>query len=125
MNKSDQLHNNKAVILTEQLNGLRKLQALLVSSVQSVISTIHSSGYAEILVARSGIESTLEAIESQSPVLEPGADSVPEVTVDRGQMLNTLNNAGIVSDRQIYLRKNHDYNWPRIKTCTTRKKGVF
>ena len=69
MNKSDQLHNNKAVILTEQLNGLRKLQALLVSSVQSVISTIHSSGYAEILVARSGIESTLEAIESQSRCL--------------------------------------------------------
>ena len=99
MNELDQLHKTKAVILTKQQARLRTFQSGLQSVVQRTKSTIQSLGNAELLVARSEIISTLRAIESQSPVLEPQADCMLEVTFDGRHLLDVLNNAGVVSDK--------------------------
>ena len=99
MNELDQLHETKGVILTEQQHCFRIFQACLQSFVQRAKSTIQSSGNAEFLMARSDIDSTLRAIESQLPVLKPQADCMLEVTFDSRHLLDVLNNAGVVSGK--------------------------
>ena len=94
-----QLCKAKDVILIEQQDRLRTFQACLQSVVQRAKSTIQSSGNAELLVASSEIISTLGAMESQSPVLEPQADCMSEFTADSALLLDVLNNTGNVSDK--------------------------
>ena len=99
MNKLDQLHKTKAVTLTEQQDRLRIFQACLQSAIQRVMSTVQSSSHAELLVARSDIVATLGAFERQPLVLGPQADCVLEFNINHKQLLDVLNNAGIISDK--------------------------
>ena len=94
----DQLHKTKALPLTEQRDRLRIYQACLESAVQRAMSTVQS-GNTELLVARSDIVATLGAMEKQPLLLEPQVDCVLDFNVNLGQLLDLLNNAGMVSDK--------------------------
>ena len=94
----DQLHKTKELLLTEQRDRLRIYQACLESAVQRAMSTVQS-GNTELLVARSDIVATLGAMEKQPLLLEPQVDCVLDFNVNLGQLLDLLNNAGMVSDK--------------------------
>ena len=98
MNELEQLHKTKAFTLTEQRDRLRIFQACLESAVQRVMSTVQS-GNTELLVARTDVVATLEAMEKQPLVLEPQEDCVLNFTANLKQLLDLLNNAGMVSDK--------------------------
>ena len=98
MNELVQLHKIKAFTLTEQRDRLRIFQACLESAVQRAMSTVQS-GITELLVARSDIVATLEAMEKQPLVLEPQANCVLVFDVKLQQLLDLLNKAGMVSDK--------------------------
>ena len=98
LNELDQLHKTKAFTLTEQRDRLRIFQACLESAVQRAMSTVQSSN-TELLVARCDIVATLEAMEKQSLVLEPQANCVLRFDIKLQQLLDLLNNAGMVFDK--------------------------
>ena len=60
-------YNNKAAILAEQQDRLQKFQ----ESAASFSSSIRSSRAADLLVAKSALETTLEDTENQPMLLEP------------------------------------------------------
>jgi len=98
MNELDHLLKTKTFTLTEQRDRLRTFQACLESAVQRVKTAVQSPGNAELLVARSDVVSTLKALESQPPVLEPQTMSILEFSVDHKKLLDVLNKAGVVAD---------------------------
>ena len=73
LNELEQLHKTKAFTLTEQRDRLRIFQACLESAVQRAMSTVQS-GNTELLVARTDVVATLEAMEKQPLALEPQED---------------------------------------------------
>jgi len=98
MNELDHLLKTKTFTLTEQRDRLRTFQACLESAVQRAKAAIQSPGNAELLVARSDVVSTLQALESQPPVLEPQTRCILEFVVDHEQLLDVLNMVGVVKD---------------------------
>lgn len=98
MNELEQLHKTKALTLTEQRDRLRIFQACLESAVQRAMSTVQS-GNTELLVARTDVAATLEAMEKQPLALEPQEDCVLNFNANLKQLLDLLNNAGMVSDK--------------------------
>jgi len=98
LNELEQLHKTKAFILTEQRDRLRIFQACLESAVQRAMSTVQS-GNTELLVARTDVVATLEAMEKQPLALEPQEDCVLNFKANLKQLLDLLNNAGMVSDK--------------------------
>ena len=99
MDELSQLHKSKAFTLTEQRDRLRIFQACLESAFQRAKTAFESPGHADLLVARSDIVSTLGALQNQPPVLEPEATSMLLFSVDRAQLLEVLNKAGLVRER--------------------------
>ena len=98
MNELEQLHKTKAFTLTEQRDRLRIFQACLESAVQRAMSTVQS-GNTELLVARTDVAATLEAMEKQPLSLEPQEDCVLDFNVNLEQLRDLLSNAGIVSEK--------------------------
>lgn len=92
-NKLQQLYSSKASILTEQQDRLRKFQESVVSTAQSVLSSIQSSNDAELLVNRSALEETLREAEKQPMMLEPEVDFVAKLICDRRTLQNLLDAA--------------------------------
>lgn len=102
-NELEQLYSSKADILTEQQDRLRKFQESLVSTVQSVLSSIQSSHDPELLVARSALEATLRETENQPMLLEPEVQFVPKLIFQGGrrglhELLDALNKGVSVTD---------------------------
>ena len=81
-NELEQLYSSKAAVLTEQEDRLRKFQESVVSTVQSVLSSIHSSNDPELLVARSALEATLRNTEKHAMLLEPEVDFAAKLICD-------------------------------------------
>ena len=98
MNELDHLLKTNTFTLTEQRNRLRTFQACLESAVQRAKTAIQSPGNAELLVARSDVVSTLQALESTPPVLEPQAKSLMKFFLDHKKLLDEVNKAGVVTD---------------------------
>jgi len=98
MNELDHLLKTKTFTLTEQRDRLRTFQACLESAVQRAKTAVQSPGNAELLVARSDVVSTLQALERQPPVLEPEAKCILEFFLDHEQLLDVLNKAGVIKD---------------------------
>ena len=98
LNELEQLHKTKAFTLTEQRDRLRIFQACLESAVQRAMSTVQS-GNTELLVARTDVVATLEAMEKQPLALEPQEDCVLNFNANLKQLLDLLNNAGMVNDK--------------------------
>ena len=98
LNGLDQLHKTKAFVLTEQRDRLRIFQACLESAVQRAMSTVQS-GNTELLVARSDIVATLEAMEKHPLVLEPQDDCALDFNINLEQLLDLLSKAGMVSNK--------------------------
>ena len=104
-NELEQLYSSKAAILTEQQDRLRKFQESLVSTVQSVLSSIQSSHDPELLVARSALEATLRDTENQPMMLEPKVQFVPKLIFQgdrRGfhELLDALNTYTVPTDAE-------------------------
>ena len=68
------------------------------SAVDRAVTAIQSAGDVELLVAKSDIATTLMAMESQPPVLDPQANSALEFSVDGKRLLDVLSEAGNVTD---------------------------
>eukprot|EP00808_Paulinella_micropora_P009723 g37211.t1 len=98
LNELDQHHKAKSFSLTNQRELLHTFQACLESAVQRVETATKSPGDAQLLVARSDITSTLSAMASQPPVLDPEADDALEFAIDSKQLLDMFNKAGVVRD---------------------------
>ena len=98
LHELEQLHKTKAFTLTEQRDRLLIFQACLESAVQRIMSTVQS-GNTELLVARTDVVATLEAMEKQPLALEPQEDCVLNFNADLKQLLDLLNNTGMVSDK--------------------------
>ena len=92
-NELDELYSSKAAILTEQQDRLHKFQESVVSTVQSVLSSIHSSNDPELLVARAALEAALRDIEKYPMLLEPEVDFVAKLFCDRRTLQNMLDAA--------------------------------
>ena len=92
-NELQQLYSSKASILTEQQDRLRKFQESVVSTAQSVLSSIQSSNDAKLLVNRSALEDTLRESEKQPMMLEPEVDFVAKLICDRRTLQNLLDAA--------------------------------
>ena len=103
LNELDQVHNSKALILTEQRSRLREYQENIESTVQDVLSTIQTLDNANLLDASANLESTLvAAMEKQSFMLEPEAQCVPEFNLNRRRLQylqDGVNSLGTVSDK--------------------------
>ena len=102
LNELDQVHNSKALILTEQRNRLREHQENIESTVKDVLSTIQSLDNANLLDASANLESTLVAMEKQSFMLEPEAQCVPEFNLNHRRLQylqDGVNSLGTVSDK--------------------------
>ena len=102
LNELEQVHNSKALILTEQRDRLREHQENIESTVQDVLSTIQSLDNANLLDASANLESTLVAMEKQSFMLEPEAQCVPEFNLNRRRLQylqDGVNSLGTVSDK--------------------------
>lgn len=97
-----QLHKAKSFTLTEQCDLLRTFQACLLSAVDRAVTAIQSAGDVQLLVVKSDIATTLEAMESQQPVLHPQADAALEFVVDDKRLLGELAKAGNVTDKSTY-----------------------
>ena len=72
-------------------------KACLESAVQRANTAIQSPGKVELLVSRTDIVSTLDALERQPPVLQPQSNSRLKFSFDLGQLLNLLSKVGLVS----------------------------
>ena len=68
------------------------------SAVDRAVTAIQSAGDVQLLVAKSDIATTLMAMESQPPVLDPQANSALEFSVDGKRLLDVLYEAGNVAD---------------------------
>ena len=68
------------------------------SAVDRAVTAIQSAGDVQLLVAKSDIATTLMAMESQPPVLDPQGNSALEFFVDRKRLLDELSEAGNVAD---------------------------
>lgn len=95
LNELERLHKIKKFTLTEQRDRLRIFQACLESAVQRAMSTVQS-GNTELLVARTDVVATLEAMEKQPLALEPQEDCVLNFNANLKQLLDLLNNVGMV-----------------------------
>ena len=98
LNELDQLHKTKAFTLTEQRDRLRIFQTCLESAVQRAMSTVES-GNTELLVTRSDIVETLEAMERHPLVLEAQEGCALDFNINLEQLLDLLSKAGMVSDK--------------------------
>ena len=90
-------YNNKAAILAEQQDRLQKFQ----ESAASFSSSIRSSRAADLLVAKSALETTLEDTENQPMLLEPEVQLVPKLIFDRRRLqdlVDALNKEVSVTD---------------------------
>ena len=94
----EQLYKTKAFALTDQRDRLHIFQTCLESAAHRTLCTVQS-GNVEVLVARNDIVPTLKEIENQPLVFEPQADCVLEFNVNLEQLLELLNNAGMVGDK--------------------------
>ena len=102
LNELEQVHNSKALILTEQRDRLREHQENIKSTVQDVLSTIQKLDNANLLDACSNLESRLVDVEKQSFMLEPEAQCVPAFNLNRRRLQylqDDVNSLGIVSDK--------------------------
>ena len=102
LNELEQVHNSKALILTEQRHRLREYQENVESTVKDVLSTIQTWDNANLLDASANLESTLVAMEKQSFMLEPEAQCVPEFNLNRCRLQylqDDVNSLGAVSDK--------------------------
>ena len=99
MMELSQLHKAKSITLTEQCDLLRTFQACLLSAVDTAVTAIQSAGDVPLLVAKSDIATTLGAMESQVPVLEPQADAALEFRISTNRLLEVLGETGIISDK--------------------------
>ena len=100
-NELEEQYSSKASILTEQRDRLREFQESVVSTVQSVLSSIQSYGDTELLVAWSALEAMLKDTENQPMPLEPEVDFVAKLIFDRRtlqNMLDALNKEVIVTE---------------------------
>ncbi|XP_068699703.1 tripartite motif-containing protein 2-like [Montipora foliosa] len=97
MSELDNIYKTKDRTLTEHLDRLCLFQACLDSGIQRAKTVVQSPGNVELLVARSEIESTLGALESQSPVLYPQTNSLLYFSVDLKNIQDVLSKAGFVS----------------------------
>ena len=80
---------------------MRKFQESIASTVQSVLSRIRSFDDAELLAARSALESTLRDRENQQMQLEPQVQFVPKLIFNRRRLqdlVDALNNKVSVTD---------------------------
>ena len=68
------------------------------SAVDRAVTAIQSAGDVQLLVAKSDIATTLMAMESQPPDLDPQANSALEFSVDSKRLLDMLSEAGNVAD---------------------------
>ena len=68
------------------------------SAVDRAVTAIQSAGDVQLLVAKSDIATTLMAMESQPPVLDPQGNSALEFSVDSKRLLDVLSEAGNVAD---------------------------
>ena len=102
-NELEEQYSSKASNLTEQQDRLRKFQESVVSTVQSVLSSIQSSGDAELLVARSTLEATLRDTENQPMPLEPEVDFVAKLIFDRRTLQNMLD----ALDKEVIVTENY------------------
>ena len=84
--------------MAEQCDLLRTFEACLLSAVDRAVTTIQSAGDVQLLVAKSDIATTLIAMESQPPVLDPQANSALEFSVDGKHLLDVLSETGNVAD---------------------------
>ena len=94
----EQLYKTKAFALTDQRDRLHVFQACLDSAAHRTLCAVES-GNLELLVARNDIVPTLKEIENQPLVFEPQTDCVLEFNVNLEQLLESLNDAGMVSDK--------------------------
>ena len=102
-NELEEQYSSKASILTEQRDRLREFQESVVSTVQSVLSSIQSSGDPELLVARSALEATLRDTENQPMPLEPEVDFVAKLIFDRRTLQNMLD----ALDKEVIVTENY------------------
>ncbi|XP_068742924.1 tripartite motif-containing protein 2-like isoform X2 [Montipora capricornis] len=98
MRELDNLYKTKDLTLTEQLDRLCLFQACLNSGIQRAKTAAQSSGNVKLLVARSDIVSTLGALESQPPVLDPKTNSILDFSVDVKKLRDVLSETGSVLD---------------------------
>ena len=96
--KLSQIHKAKSFILAEQYDLLRTFGACLLSAVDRAVTAIQSAGDVQLLVAKSDITTTLMAMESQPPVLDPQGNSALQFSVDSKRLLDVLSEAGNVTD---------------------------
>ena len=68
------------------------------SAVDRAVTAIQSAGDVLLLVAKSDIATTLIAMESQPPVLDPQGNSALEFSVDSKRLLDVLSEAGNIAD---------------------------
>ena len=90
-------YNNKAAILAEQQDRLQKFQ----ESAASFSSSLRSSRAADLLVAKSALETTLRDTENQPMLLEPEVQLVPKLIFDRRRLqdlVDALNKEVSVTD---------------------------
>lgn len=83
----------------EQCDLLRTFQACVLSAVDRAVTAIQSAGDVQLLVFKSDIATTLVAMESQPPILEPQGDAELEFAVDGKRLLGELAEAGNVTDK--------------------------
>ena len=83
----------------EQCDLLRTFQACLLSAADRAVTAIQSAGDVQLLVSKSDIATTLVAMESQPPILEPQGDAELEFAVDGKRLLGELAEAGNVTDK--------------------------
>ena len=117
-NELEQLYSSKAAILTEQEDRLRKFQESVVSTVQSVLSSIHSSNDAELLVSRSALEATLRDTEKHTMLLEPEVDFAAKLVCDRKalqKLMDAVLNKKSYRHRKLYLRRKHKCALGRVR----------
>ena len=84
--------------LAEQCDLLRTFEAYLLSTVDRAVTAIQSAGDVQLLVVKSDIATTLIAMESQPPVLDPQGNSALEFFVDSKRLLDELSEAGNITD---------------------------
>ena len=68
------------------------------SAVDRAVTAIQSAGDVQLLVAKSDIATTLMAMESQPPVLDPQGNSALQFSVDSKRLLDVLSEVGNVTD---------------------------
>ncbi|XP_068696606.1 tripartite motif-containing protein 2-like isoform X1 [Montipora foliosa] len=98
MSDLDKLYKTKVLTLTKQRDRLCLFQACLDSGIQRAKTAVQSSGKVQLLVARTDIVSTLGALKSQPPELDPQTNSILDLSVDLERLLKFLSEAGSVSE---------------------------